>query len=76
MARKSTSVIEVQPEFLDEYKAIRELLWTAGELLDAMGVAMAAGNVRWPARLRTRYERLRAAIDSKHRNWSASGTRR
>jgi hypothetical protein len=76
MARKSKGPIEVQPEFLDEYKAIRELLWKSGELLDAMGLAMADGYVKWPVRLRTRYERLRAAIDRKHRNWSASGTRR
>ena len=34
----------------------------SGELLDAMGVAMADGYVKWPARLRTRYERLRAHL--------------
>jgi hypothetical protein len=76
MARKATSVIEVQPQFLEEYKAIRGLLWRAGDLIDEMGIALADGGVTWPARLRTRYERLRAAIARKHRNWSASGKRR
>jgi len=72
MARKGTSVIEVHPKFLDEYKAIRGLLWDAGKLLDMMADAVPS----WPAGLRTRYVRLQSRIDRKHKNWSASGTRR
>ncbi len=67
--------IEVKREFLTEYREIRAMLWKAGDLLDSLGLALAEKHAVWPPRLRTKYERLRAAIARKQKEWESRGTR-